>query len=58
MSKSEEYRQDMNSKTILQQYILTMKKHNLSFDDIIALTSDFLIAGIDTVKLLLLSILK
>jgi hypothetical protein len=50
MSKSEEYRQDINSKTILQQYILNMKKHNLLIDDIIAITTDFLIAGIDTVK--------
>ena len=50
MSKSEEFRKDADSKTILQQYLLTMKKNNLSIDDVIALTSDFLVAGIDTVK--------
>ena len=50
MSKSEEFKQDLSSKTILQQYILNMEKHKLTFNDIIALTSDFLVAGIDTVR--------
>jgi hypothetical protein len=49
MNKSEEFKQDLSSKTILQQYILSMDKYNLTFNDIIALTSDFLVAGIDTV---------
>ncbi len=51
MKQSEEYRQDLASKTILQQYLLTMKKQELSIDHVIALTSDFLLAGIDTVSL-------
>ena len=36
-------------KTILQQYLLTMDKYGLTIADVIALTSDFLIAGVDTV---------
>ena len=52
MKQSEESRQDLGSKTILQQYLLTMKKQNLSLDHVIALTSDFLLAGIDTVRLI------
>lgn len=48
-TQSEVFKQDMDSKSILQQYLLTMEKYNLSFDDVVALTSDFLSGGIDTV---------
>jgi hypothetical protein len=46
---AEEFKNSSKEKTILQQYILTMDKYKLTLQDVTALTSDFLIAGVDTV---------
>ncbi len=40
---------DLSSKTILQQYWLVKDKYNLDKEDIVSLTADFIMAGVDTV---------
>jgi hypothetical protein len=47
--KNDKYKQDILSKSILEQYLIVKDKYNLTLDDIIAVVSDFLIAGVDTV---------
>jgi cytochrome P450 len=44
---------DSPSKTILQQYLLVKDKYNLDLEDILSLTSDFIMAGVDTTSTVL-----
>lgn len=46
--KSEDYKADLSSRSILQNFLLTREKYDLSMKDVVALTGDFLIAGVDT----------
>lgn len=46
--RGDDFKADLTSKSILQNFLLTREKYGLSMDDVMALTSDFLIAGVDT----------
>ncbi len=48
-AQSDDFKKDFSGKSILQQYLLVKDKYNLSLEEVVALTADFLIAGVDTV---------
>jgi cytochrome P450 len=46
--KSDDFKADLTSRSIFQNFLLTREKYGLTMDDVVALTGDFVIAGVDT----------